>query len=370
MTAVVTSISAAGLADRLAAGEPWTVLDVRPDAGWVIEAASARVVHVPALEAAADVAGLAERLDGPVVVVCARGVTAEPIAHALRAHGVEAVVLDGGMRGWIGVLQSRPVDLDLPGVAVRQVQRPGRGCLSYVVAAGDEALVVDPAPDAGFYERLADDLGARITVVADTHLHADHLSGARELARRTGAVLRLPAAALRRGVAYADEVLALADGEELWLGAITVRVIALPGHTTDMTGFLVADRALLSGDSLFADGVARPDLQSSDPAGSRAMARLLHTTLHERVLPLGDDVVLLPGHAPPGVRGRAVAATLGELRPFLPELTIADAGAFAKELLAGMPPRPANHEAIIAANAGRRAAEPELETGGNRCAAR
>ena len=83
------------------------------------------------------------------------------------------------------------------GLEVRQVQRPGRGCLSYVLATGGHALVVDPAPDADFYVALAQGLGARIDTVVDTHLHADHLSGARALAHATGATLRLPAGAAR-----------------------------------------------------------------------------------------------------------------------------------------------------------------------------
>ena len=85
------------------------------------------------------------------------------------------------MRGWIKVLQSRPVDIGVDGLVVRQVQRPARGCLSYLLASDGHALVVDPAPDAAFYVALAQELGARITDVLDTHLHADHLSGARML---------------------------------------------------------------------------------------------------------------------------------------------------------------------------------------------
>ena len=95
---------------------------------------------------------------------------------------------------------------------------------------------------------------------------------------------------------------------------MALRAISLPGHTTDMTGLLVADRALVGGDSLFADGIARPDLQRGDAEGARAMARTLHATLHERVLTLGDDVVLLPGHAHPGVRSGAVASPLSAVR--------------------------------------------------------
>jgi glyoxylase-like metal-dependent hydrolase (beta-lactamase superfamily II)/rhodanese-related sulfurtransferase len=365
-----TTIAATTLADRVAAGRPVTVLDVRDDAAWGIEGPGVRSLHVPATRALTDPANVARGLTGPVAVVCNRGVKARPVARALRDQGVDARALQDGMRGWIAALQARPVQLGLDGVVVLQIQRPGRGCLSYLVAAGGEALVVDPAPDAGFYEALARGLAVRITDVVDTHLHADHLSGARALAERSDARLRLPARALERGVVYADRVMQLNDGDALGLGGSTLRALALPGHTTDMTGLLLEGRALMSGDSLFADGIARPDLQRGDADGARAMARKLHATLHERVLALDDDVVLLPGHTHPGVHAAAVAPALRDVRAAVPELAIAEADEFADALLAGMPPPPANYEAVIAVNAGARPFDPHLETGGNSCATR
>ncbi len=357
------------LADRLAAGEPMTILDVREDADWAIEAPSAKHLHVPAAELLAGTARV-DGLIGEVAVVCNRGLTAVPVAEALRADGVHASVVAGGMRGWIDTLQNREVDLDLAGASIVQVQRPGRGCLSYVLISEGEALVVDPAPDAEHYLRLAADAGARITEVVDTHVHADHLSGARALAARSGATLRLPEPALERGLEYEAEVRPLADGDEIRIGSADVRAIALPGHTTDMTGLLIAGRALVSGDSLFADGIARPDLQRGDEAGARAMARRLHETLHERVLTLGPDVVLLPGHTHPGVNDGAVAPTIGEVRARVEELEIANPDEFAEVLLAAMPPRPANYETVIAVNSGRHDFDLELETGGNSCSTR
>jgi glyoxylase-like metal-dependent hydrolase (beta-lactamase superfamily II)/rhodanese-related sulfurtransferase len=363
-----TSITATDLAERLARGVHLTVLDVRDDASWGIEAPRATSCHMPATAILADPRLAAEGLAGPVAVVCNRGVAAQGVTQALRAEGVDALLVEGGMRSWIGALQSRPVDLEIDGLTVLQIQRPGRGCLSYVIASGAEALVVDPAPDAAFYVALAADLGARITDVVDTHLHADHLSGARALAEQTGAALRLPAPALERGVAHA--VTPLHDGDTIAIGDVTARALALPGHTTDMTGLLIADRALLSGDSLFADGIARPDLQQGDPEGARAMGRTLHATLHDRVLTLGDDVVLLPGHTHPGVHATAIAPSLSTVRAAVPELQIADPAEFAEALLAEMPPRPANYETVIAVNAGTHPFDPELETGGNSCSTR
>ncbi|MEZ5155569.1 MAG: MBL fold metallo-hydrolase [Solirubrobacterales bacterium] len=362
-------ITSKQLADRLAAGEQMTILDIRPDADWMIEAPGVRHVHAPADQLLADPSRL-DGLDGAVAVVCNRGLTAAPVAEALRARGVDAAVVDGGMRGWIGTLQDRPVDAGLDGAALHQVQRPGRGCLSYVLISDGEALVVDPAPDVEHYVALAAESGARVTDIVDTHIHADHLSGARVLAQRTGATLRLPAPALERGVEYADAVEPLADGDEFTVGSVTVRAVGLPGHTTDMTGLLLGGRALVSGDSLFADGIARPDLQRGDHDGARAMARQLHRTLRDRVLALDPGVVLLPGHTHPGVNAGAIAPELAEVREQVPELSIDDPDDFAEALLEAMPPRPANYEAVIAVNSGRHPFDPELETGGNSCSTR
>jgi glyoxylase-like metal-dependent hydrolase (beta-lactamase superfamily II)/rhodanese-related sulfurtransferase len=370
MNQAAPSMTAAELADRVAAGEAFTALDVRPEADWPIEGPGIATVHVPAAAALADAAGLAARLEGPVAVVCARGMTAASVAGALREEGVDAAVLEQGMRGWLSTLRADPVDLGLPGMEVIQVRRPGRGCLSYVVAAAGEALVVDPAPDAAFYLDLAARLGVRITAVFDTHIHADHLSGARVLASLADARLMLPAASLERGVADPSIFTPIADGEEVFPGPPAVRAISLPGHTSDMTGLLIGERALVAGDSLFADGIARPDLQRGDDEGAMAMGRTLHGTLHDRILSLPGETVLLPCHTHPGLDAGPIAPTLQEVRDAVPELAIDDPERFAAELLADIPARPANYEAIIAVNSGARTPDPELESGGNSCAAR
>ena len=100
------------------------------------------------------------------------------------------------------------------------------------------------------------------------------------------------------------------------------------------------------------------------------MAKVLHATLRDVLGPLGDDVVVLGAHEHPGLRSGAVAPTLGALRTEIPELSIGSADAFADAVLAQMPPRPANYEMVIEANAGRVDADPELEAGGNSCSSR
>src|SRR5205823_3381028 len=103
------------------------------------------------------------------------------------------------------------------------------------------------------------------------------------------------------------------------LGAADVRVVALPGHTSDMTGLLVDGAALVGGDSLFADAVARPDLEAGD-TGADAAARELFQTLHAHVLSLPPSTRILPCHYPGGRRDEPIAPTLAEVRPRVPEV--------------------------------------------------
>ncbi len=118
--------------------------------------------------------------DREVVTVCASGSRSSSAAEILSRTGRQVANLVGGMAGWATTYDA--VTLELDDVRVVQVRRRGKGCLSYLVGAGDQAFVVDPSFDIEVYARLADEHGWRITRVFDTHLHADHLSGARLLA--------------------------------------------------------------------------------------------------------------------------------------------------------------------------------------------
>ena len=117
-----TSITASDLAERLAHGAPLTVLDVRDDAAWGIEGPGATSRHLPATAVLADPRAAARSLDGPVAVVCNRGLAAQGVTQALRAEGVDAMLVEGGMRGWIGTLQARPVDLGVDVYLQKPVQ--------------------------------------------------------------------------------------------------------------------------------------------------------------------------------------------------------------------------------------------------------
>ena len=125
------------------------------------------------------------------MTVCGVGRTAAIATDLLRANGVEALTLDGGMRAWS--LAWNTAQTTISGCEVVQVRRTGKGCLSYIVESQSEAVVIDASVDPDVYVRLLRERGWRLVAVADTHIHADHLSRSRRLAHLEGAALVLPA---------------------------------------------------------------------------------------------------------------------------------------------------------------------------------
>jgi glyoxylase-like metal-dependent hydrolase (beta-lactamase superfamily II) len=308
-----------------------------------------------------------DALDEPVLGVCGRGEASAFVAERLIERGVDAANLADGMRGWARV--SHAVELPSDEATVLQIQRPSSGCLSYLVVSDGAAVAVDPLRAvADRYVALARDRGAELVAAVDTHVHADHVSGIRTLADETGCEPAMPAGARDRGLAFDARL--LEPGESLPVGTATLDVVALPGHTSEHLGYRLGD-LLFSGDTVFLESVARPDLEAGDE-GAPAAARRLHATLAT----LDDALRIAPGHfsdaETPDASG-AYVARMGDLRERLHALDL-DESAFVDDVLEEMPPRPANFEELIAVNLGRESVDAEtgfeLELGPNNCAAR
>src|SRR5918911_1357766 len=175
------------------------------------------------------------------------------------------------------------------------------GCLahaSYLIGSDGEAAVVDPQRDVDQYIAEADAQGFRIKYVVETHLHADFVSGHRELAARTGAEVVIGANA---GAEFPHR--AVGDGDELTVGRVVLRVLETPGHTPEGISILVIDPAIsdkplkvLTGDTLFVGDVGRPDLAGARGYTPQVMAGMLYDSLHVKLLKLGDEVEVYPAH--------------------------------------------------------------------------
>ncbi len=229
---------------------------------------------------------------------------------------------------------------------------------SYFIGCQEQqtALVVDPRRDVQVYLDEAEESGMRIVAVTETHIHADYLSGALELAQATGAGLYLSGEGGEDWqYRFAHE--GLEDGSEITLGKVRVRALHTPGHTPEHLSFLITDGAttdqpgfLLSGDFVFVGDLGRPDLLDESGGGKDSrepMARAMFKSLQETFLNLPDYVQVRPGHGAGSACGKALGAvpssTVGYERLFAwwgRYLENDDEAGFAAALLDGQPDAP------------------------------
>jgi rhodanese-related sulfurtransferase len=276
----VSEWTAQQLSDRISHETPFFLLDVRNrnefDAMRIEGRAPIPTKNVPyfeMLEAADDFVTSIEKyaestLSGelpktmPLLAVCAKGSTSRLVAEALGHLGYNATNLAGGMAAWGDHYDVRPA-VEEDGLAVLQVSRPARGCLSYVIESDGHAAVIDPGRHIDQYVDLARKRKASIEVVIDTHAHADHVSGGRALATLVNAPYLLhpydaihPIDLVPGKMAYEP----LTERTSLTLGRAQIRPIWIPGHTLGSVALLVNGDVLLAGDSIFVGSIARPDL--------------------------------------------------------------------------------------------------------------
>ena len=245
----------------------------------------------------------------------------------------------------------------------RQIHDPSLAQYAYLVGCQKtgEALVIDPERDVDRYLAAAAAEGLTIAHVAETHIHADFLSGARDLADRTGAQLYLSAEGEDEGwgsnwAEGRNDVTSLRDGDTFAVGNITVRAVHSPGHTPEHLAFLVTDHGggadepmgLVSGDFVFVGDLGRPDLleQAAGQAGAQEpAARQLYQSVH-RFLDLDDFVQVWPAHGAGSACGKALGAvpqsTVGYERRFNGMIDAARRGetAFVDAILDGQPEPP------------------------------
>lgn len=199
------------------------------------------------------------------------------------------------------------------------------GCLahaSYLIGSEGEAAVVDPQRDVDQYIAEAEANGLKIKYVIETHLHADFVSGHRELANRTGAEIVFSEKA---GAAFPHH--AVRDGDEIKIGKVGLSVLETPGHTPESISLLVTDpevsevpQKVLTGDTLFIGDVGRPDLAGGKGFTPAMMAGMMYDSLHEKLLRLPDSVEVYPAHGAGSMCGKNMSketsSTIGEQKKF------------------------------------------------------
>lgn len=355
------------LQDKLDEKQRLFILDVRPTDQrneWRI----ADSVHVDAykqLNAGDDTA--LDMIDVPedsiVVTVCAAGRTSLLAAKLLQRKGVDAYSLEGGMKAWNYAWNAAEVVVERSKVI--QVRRVAKGVLSYVIGSGKEAVVIDAALDPDVYLNIAKQNGWTIKYVLDTHIHADFVSRSRELAKVSGSRHALID---RAQVAFDFE--AVKDGDRIPFGNAHLEFIHTPGHTWESTTFKLGDSAIFSGDTLFIDGIGRPDLKADKNEGAEK-ARALYKSLR-RLTSLPPGVLVLPAHTSDTVRfdHSLVADTMENIKSKLHALNLSEPE-FVEYTAARIPPTPPNYQTIAAINRnGSHGGQvlADLEAGGNHCA--
>jgi hydroxyacylglutathione hydrolase len=216
----------------------------------------------------------------------------------------------------------------------------GLGHQSYLIGSDTtkEALVVDPRRDSGVYVEAARTAGLTVRFVLETHVHNDFLSGARYLAQSLGAE---DIASAEAGLQF--EYRAVSDGDELRLGELLVRVLRTPGHTPEHVSYVVYDTdrspnvplLVFTGGDLLVGAVGRPDLLGRELG--EILAPQLYDSLHQKLLPLGDGVLVMPTHGSGSLCGKGISATrlssIGYEKLTSPMLQQPDREAFVRAVL-------------------------------------
>jgi glyoxylase-like metal-dependent hydrolase (beta-lactamase superfamily II)/rhodanese-related sulfurtransferase len=361
------TITVKELQDKLDRHENIFILDVRPTDQrneWKI----ADSFHVDAYtqlnagdETALDIVELPQ--NSTVVTVCAAGRTSLLASKLLQRKGVHAYSLEGGMKAWNYAWNT--AEIAFPNSKVVQVRRAAKGVLSYIIGSGGEAIVIDAALDPEVYQSIARENSWKIRYVMDTHIHADFVSRTKELSQATGANHLLI-----ENAKVAFNFVPVKNGETIRFGGEQIEFIHTPGHTWESTSFKLSNHAVFTGDTLFIDGIGRPDLKADKNEGIEK-AKALYKSLN-RIVSLQSDILVLPAHTSSTIsfNNRMITDTVGNVKAKI-QVTDLSESEFVEYTATRIPPTPPNYQTIALINKngsydGQILAD--LEAGGNHCA--
>jgi glyoxylase-like metal-dependent hydrolase (beta-lactamase superfamily II)/rhodanese-related sulfurtransferase len=299
----------------------------------------------------------------PVVTLCARGKLSLFAAELLANKGIETYSLEGGMNAWNSAYDTQEIAFEH--FKVIQIRRVAKGCLSYMIGSQNEAIVIDSSLNPTVYKEIADKENWQIKYVTDTHIHADYVSRTLELAKETKATHLFHANAK---VSY--PFTAIQDQEILKLGNTEIKILFTEGHTFESTSFLVDNKMIATGDTLFTDGIGRPDLKAEN-AEVILKAKMLYKSL-QKILSLNENVLVMPAHVSKSIFiGQPfIVETLKHIKENVTSLNLQET-AFVEAIISKLPPTPPNYMTISEINKlgnfeGYQLLD--LEAGANRCA--
>jgi len=301
-----------------------------------------------------------------VVAVCPHGNRSKIGKFIMQAYGHNSESLQGGLKAWSTATEHTLTKFEISEdeVQVILIKRIGKGCASYIVSSGREGAVIDPVFPIDYYLNLAKEHNIKFAKIYDTHQHADHVSAAKHLADRTGADPYLSSYE-----EYSFEHNRLQDGDVHKIGNIELQVIHTPGHTMGSISLLLGSKILFSGDTLFTDGVGRPDLRDKAPD----FAAALYNSLHNKILNLDENIVVYPAHLEKNIKiGEFRPPTLAKIKGSNRSLLFMDKDRFIQKITVTLLPTPRSYKEIMSVNKNNTILSSvsqihELEIGPNRC---
>lgn len=348
-------------------GKKVVVLDVRPieqRSEWQIADSIHRDVYTQLVSG--DTTVFDEDVfdkETPIVTVCTAGKTSLIALELLNTKGYHALSLHGGMKAWNYAWNTAKVEAK--GITLLQVRRVAKGCISYIAASNGEAIVIDASLEPNVYIALAEQYGWTIRYAMDTHVHVDYISRTIDLVQATQAIHLFT-----EGADVAYSFVPFKDGQEIEFGGAVIKAIHTPGHTPESISYLIGETFLLTGDTLFTNGVGRPDLKANQEQALQK-ADELFTSL-EKIKLLPSDTLVLSAHTSTAIAFDQIliADTIGNLFSTI-ELLQLSREEFIAQTIKRIPATPPNYIQIATLNKNgnyENINPADLEAGANRCA--
>ncbi len=361
-------------------GQDFTLLDVRNNEEFgrfkVEGPYLSKMINIPYMEFIEredeSVAQVQVPKEESIRIVCAKEGSAKYVAEILVKNGWQDVrYLEEGIKSWGNMLAPKRV-ASQSGYKLYQFIRPGKASCSYGLVHEDEMAVFDPSRNVQFYQNFAKEQGARIIKTFETHLQADYISGSQQIFSGTGAQIvghekDFKAATFEYKSPNDQEVFKFSKGGP------EIQAIHMPGHTPGSTSYLIDNKYMVSGDTVFILSIGRPDLGGM----AEDWSKLLFNTLKTKIAGLDDDLVILPGHyiewseANPQ---QMFVDTLGSIRNKNADIYgIAEEDEFVRFIKDNMRKQPDEYAEIRKVNAGLLEVDDEdqeiMDLGKNECAA-
>jgi glyoxylase-like metal-dependent hydrolase (beta-lactamase superfamily II) len=329
--------------------------------------------------------------DKEIITFCTHGQRSSNATKILSELGYKVKTIEGGLDGWSTIYDTAIVDTDSDILKIWQIRRVSKGCMSYVIASlkDKKATIIDATCKIEtVLKDILEENGIKITRVIDTHMHADHLSGSTRIASKSGAEISISSLE-KYDIKNLDsennfKPTLIHDGDKLEIGdGICLEAIHTPGHTDGSisfkleiggTGELITEYDvsnskyfLFSGDTIFVNGVGRPDLHKK----SEEYAQKLYQTYRQELFNLPDRTIILPSHYSSTFKhAKPVFDTIESIRRKLNSIANSEKD-FLNYITSNIPPQPMNYELIVSINKNLthcdRAEQQDLESGPNSC---